>query len=62
MATPIRDFAATGGENGNVLRRFALIGYCDQRAALTDGGLVFGAPGGFLFALDADAGREVRRH
>jgi alcohol dehydrogenase (cytochrome c) len=27
----------------------------------TEGGLVFGASGGMLFALDADTGREVRR-
>jgi hypothetical protein len=29
MATPIRKFAATGAENGDILRGLALIGYCD---------------------------------
>jgi hypothetical protein len=59
MATPIRDFAATGAEERDILPRLALIWICDQWVF---GEWVFGASGGFLFALDVDAGREVWRH
>lgn len=58
MATPIRDFAATGAEERDILPRLALIWICDQWVFAE---WVFGASGGFLFALDVDAGREVWR-
>ena len=58
MATPIRDFAATGGEIGYILRRSALIGYCDQQDALNGPRIGIW---GIRIALDADAGREVWR-
>jgi hypothetical protein len=58
MATPICDLAATGGEIGYILRRSALIGYCDQQDALNGPRIGIW---GIRIALDADAGREVWR-